>query len=181
MGSINLQYALSHCRHIGQVKLADLYEAPNIFALLNNRERHHVRKFKHKVHNYVDIYDPVTVGYADRRHMVGQLGYLQSKLYPPITQHMWGGYQFDTHGRLLTQPVNAAFYKRADFDQRWMNGGHEFYSKGQGWRRHQEDQLDRFSNRLFQVMAKYGKKKHDLEGFPLEGFPTEWREIIGEK
>lgn len=169
LGSINLQYALSHCNHIGQVKRVDLYEGPNIFALFNHREQHHVRKFKHKVYNYVDIYDPITVGYFDRRHMVGKLCYIQSKLYPPITQHMWGGYQFDARGRLLTQAVNETFFKRAEFDQRWMSSGHAFYSKSQGWRRHQEDQLDRFSNRLLQVMANYGQKTR-AEGF----FSNNW-------
>lgn len=155
LGSINLQYALSRCRHIGQVQRADIYEGPNIFALFNHHERHHVRKFKHKVFNYVDIYDPITVGYVDRRHLVGQLRYVQSKRYPPIAQHMWGGYRFNSRGQLVTQRINAAFVQRAVVGQRLMSDGHELYSKSQDWSRRQQIQLDNFRQRLAQAMSKY--------------------------
>lgn len=129
LGSINVQYALSHCHHIGQIRRADIYEGPNIYWLLNASERKQVRKFKHKVYNYVDVYDPIVVGYVDRRRLVGRLKYVDSHLLPPINQHMWGGYMFTSRGKLKTRSIDKLFLKRGAMDQYWMKNGHELYQE----------------------------------------------------
>lgn len=178
LGSINLQYALSCCRHIGQIKRASLYEGPNIFELFNHRERHHVRKFKHKVDNYIDVYDPIVVGYVDRRHMVGKLRYVQSRRLPPITQHMWGGYQFDSQGKLLTKPIDTTFIRRAQSGQQWMASGHELYSKGQRWSRRQQQQIDNFHRRLGQVLQQNGLSADYKRGKESRLDLTEWLEML---
>ena len=120
LGSINIQYALANCLKLGQIKRGDIYEGPNIYWLLSRRQRRRVRKFKHKVNNYIDVYDPVTAGFVDGRHLVGRLRYVKSRLLPPIQQHMWGGYQFTKTDRLLVQPINELFKIRADFNRRVM-------------------------------------------------------------
>ena len=175
LGAINIQYALSHCRHLGQVKRADIYEGPNMFWLLNQRERKHVRKFKHKVHNYVDVYDPITVAYVDGRHLVGKLHYVNSKRLPPITQHMWGGYTFDDHGRLRTRPLDAVFIKRAQLGQRWMKSGHELYQEHVNLR--QQRQITTFRDWLQQALDKYVPKESNDE-IPTAVTLREWLAML---
>lgn len=105
LGAINLQFALAHCRFIGQIRAAYLYEGTNLYPLLSRKEKHHVRKFRHKVNNYVDIYDPVTLGYVNCHDLIGKLRLVASSPMPPIHQHMWGGYHFDINGKVqLRQP-----------------------------------------------------------------------------
>lgn len=128
LAAINLQYALAHCRFIGQVKRANLYEGPNLYGLFNGQERKHVRAFKHKTNNFVDVYDPITLGYTDARHLVGQLRYLDSNWNPPIVAHMWGGYRFDQDGRLLTRRIDQRFMKKADLYRRMFNQGQALHA-----------------------------------------------------
>lgn len=144
LGSINIQYALSHCQRIGRIQRVDIYEGPNLFWLLNNQERKHVRKFKHLVNNYVDVYDPITIGFVDGRHLVGRLRYLQSKRLPPITQHMWGGYSFTGTGRLKIRPLDELFIKRAEQGRRWMKNGHKLYRAHVELDRRQQRQVGTF-------------------------------------
>ena len=159
LGSINVQYALSQCHHIGQIKRADIYEGPNIYWLLNQHERKHVRKYKHKVYNYVDIYDPITIGYVDRRRLVGKLRYVASTLLPPISQHMWGGYNFNASGQLKTLPIDQIFLKRSTFDQHWMSNGHELYHEHLNLR--QRRQISNLHLRLQAILTKIGTVDSD--------------------
>ena len=129
LGAINLQYALAHCRYIGQVKRVNLYEGPNLFGLLNHHERKHVRAFKHKTYNFVDVYDPVTLGYIDARQLVGQLRYVKSSFNTPIAAHMWGGYQFNAAGSLLTQRIDERFKVKAEMYQKAMSQGQDLQEK----------------------------------------------------
>lgn len=131
LGAINIQYALSHCQYIGMVKRVDIYEGPNIYLLLNNKERKHIRRFKHKINNYIDVYDPVVLGYYDQRHMVGRLQYVDSSPLPPITQHMWGGYEYYRNGNLKTRKIDKAFKKRAVRDQQMMENGRKLFDSFQ--------------------------------------------------
>ncbi|WP_295731269.1 hypothetical protein [uncultured Limosilactobacillus sp.] len=133
LGSINIQYALASCSKIGRVKRADIYEGPNIYWLLSRRQQQHVRKFKHKVNNYIDVYDPVAAGYVDGRYLVGRLRYVKSKLLPPISQHMWGGYQFSSNGRLRLQPLDDRFRFRAVVNRRLMVKRAPFTTPGEDW------------------------------------------------
>lgn len=138
LGSINVQYALSRCHHIGQIQRVDIYEGPNIYWLLNLNERKQIRKYKHKVYNYIDVYDPVTVGYVDGRQLVGRLKYVDSRLIPPISQHMWGGYTFTADGKLKTRSIDQAFLKRSALDQYWIKNGHELYQEHLNLRQSQQ-------------------------------------------
>ncbi|WP_251545606.1 Mbeg1-like protein [Limosilactobacillus caecicola] len=177
LGAMNIQYALSHCHHIGQVKRADIYEGPNLFWLLNRRERHHVRKFKHKVHNYVDVYDPVTVGYVDGRHLVGKLHYLVSKRLPPIPQHMWGGYQFTSTGQLRERPLDQPFLQRAEVDQRWRASGRQLYQTHRQLTRRQREQLAVIKELLDKQRGMITTKLAWSQGLPKFG-DSAWLKLL---
>lgn len=110
LGSINLQYALANCRHPKAIVAAYLYEGTNIWLLLNQKQRKRVSEMRSKVFNYIDIYDPVTLGITASHHMVGKLCYVDSlPMKQPIKQHMWGGYHFDKNGKLKLREVDSAF------------------------------------------------------------------------
>lgn len=163
LGSINVQYALANCHKIGRIKRADIYEGPNIYWLLSRRQRQQVRKFKHKVNNYIDVYDPVTAGYLDGRYLVGQLRYVKSHLLPLISQHMWGGYQFWPSGRLMLQPIDERFKFRAELNRRLMTRKTSFSLER--W------PLDRDNNPLLQSSNLMLRKE---SGFPVSQELQQW-------
>lgn len=109
LGSINAQFALANCHHPDAIGAAYLYEGTNIWLLFTPKERRCVAKMREKIFNYVDIYDPVTLGITETHHMVGQLRYVDSEPMKPIKQHMWGGYSFNPDGSLKLRKVDQAF------------------------------------------------------------------------
>lgn len=111
LGAINAQYALACCHHPQQIAGAYLYEGTNIWLLLNSKQRRRVNEMREKIYNYVDIYDPVTLGLTASHRMVGKLQYIDSEQMTPIKQHMWGGYRFDKQGNLKLKEVDEAFLK----------------------------------------------------------------------
>lgn len=127
LGSINGQYALANCHFPTQVKGAFLYEGPNIYWLLSQRERTRALHLRCRIFNYIDPKDIVALGYLDYQHTVGLLRVIDSKLVSPISQHMWGGYQFD-HQRLrlaltgspsLRGVIDQRLFEQA---QQWADG-----------------------------------------------------------
>lgn len=113
LGSINAQYALSNSKHIGRFGNIYLYEGPNIYILLNRLQKKRIKRLKSRIFNYIDIYDPVTLGFINNHDMVGQLKYVDSKLTTPIRQHMLAAYQFDEFGNLKTKAIDDNFMKSA--------------------------------------------------------------------
>ena len=109
MGSINAQFALANCTHPEAIAAAYLYEGTNIWLLLTPKERRRVAQMRERIFNYVDIYDPVTLGITETHHMVGKLCYVDSEPMQPIKQHMWGGYQFNPDGSLKLRKIDQAF------------------------------------------------------------------------
>lgn len=113
LGSINAQYALANCHHSQMIMGAYLYEGTNIWLLLNQKQRRTAARMRTKIYNYIDIYDPVTLGITATHHMVGRLMYVDSTPMQPIKQHMWGGYKFDKNGKLYLKEVDDAFLKES--------------------------------------------------------------------
>lgn len=110
LGAINAQYALANCRHPERIRAAYLYEGTNIWLLLDSKQRQRASKMRQRINNYVDIYDPVTLGLTASHHLVGQLKYVDSpELGQPIKQHMWGGYSFDAAGNLKLKEIDSSF------------------------------------------------------------------------
>lgn len=113
LGSINAQYALANCHHPQAVQGAYLYEGTNIWLLLNQKQRRTASKLRPKIYNYVDIYDPVTLGITATHHMIGKLMYVDSVPMAPIKQHMWGGYNFDKNGNLYLREIDDEFLQES--------------------------------------------------------------------
>lgn len=121
LGSINAQFALANCHHPDAIGAAYLYEGTNIWLLFTPKERRQVAKMREKIFNYVDIYDPVTLGITETHHMVGQLRYVDSEPMKPIKQHMWGGYSFNPDGSLKLRKVDQAFLAEARSEHKLLN------------------------------------------------------------
>ena len=113
LGAINAQYALANCDYPACLSEAWLYEGPNVYWLLNDQQKAQAAILRNKINNYIDSLDIVTLGYTDLHHAIGRVRYVQSILLDPISQHMWGGYQFDQNGRLYTKPV-AEYREKID-------------------------------------------------------------------
>lgn len=173
LGAINCQYALAHCRYLGRIKQVSLYEGPNLFILMNHREQRRVRKFKHKVDNYVDVNDPVTLGYYDGRHLVGQLHYVDAEMLPPITAHMWGGYSFWPSGRLKTKPVDDYFRLTAFRQQQLMTYGRTMNASWRQWKLAAAERRAGFQDRL-QSLSSFSVMPPEGEVFPKPDRLRKW-------
>lgn len=124
LGSINAQYAISMCHRPERIANAWLYEGSNVYRLLNKEERAQAVQFKGQVHQYVDPLDLLAIGYTDFAHVIGQLYYVDSLLKPRIIQHMWGGYRYDSRGKLrLRYPDDPLVQANQSFTQDLINKG----------------------------------------------------------
>lgn len=120
LGSINAQFALANCTRPKQVGSAYLYEGPNLYWLLDEKQRCRATNLRCHIFNYIDLLDVVALGYIDRQHTIGLLRIVDSIIKTPIEQHMWGGYQFDSNQRLLLKN-DTGHNRRAVIDQRLMD------------------------------------------------------------
>lgn len=165
LGAINLQYALAHCHYLGRIKQVSLYEGPNLYIVMNHKEQRRVRKFKHKVDNYVDVNDPVTLGYYDGRHLIGKLHYVDTDMLPPVTAHMWGGYHFWPSGRLMTKPMDDHFAQTALRQQQLVTYGRSMNANWREWRAAAEERRNEFQERL-QSLQLFANKSSLREALP---------------
>lgn len=101
LGSINAQFALANCLYPEQIGHACLYEGPNLYWLLSGKQRQTATVLRCQIFNYIDPLDVIAMGYIDPQHTIGLLRIVDSQMTSPISQHMWGGYQFDRKQRLL--------------------------------------------------------------------------------
>lgn len=154
LGSINAQYALANCHHPQAIQGAYLYEGTNIWLLLNQKQRRIAAKLRPKIYNYVDIYDPVTLGITATHHMVGKLMYVDSKQMSPIKQHMWGGYRFDEKGNLYLREIDDEFLQESANERKILTRSNDLANileqKGQASevRRLAADKLTSFKKKL---------------------------------
>lgn len=75
LGAINAEYALANCRFPDQIAAAYLYEGTNIWRLLTHKERQLLAQLRGRINTYVDIYDPVTLGFTASKRMANYLRY----------------------------------------------------------------------------------------------------------
>ncbi|WP_439444212.1 hypothetical protein ACSMFR_06325 [Listeria aquatica] len=111
LGSMTAQYALSDIneKDASRIGGAYLYEGPNAYSLLTPEQKKMAEALRGKIYNYVDFKDPVTIGYGAYKENVGQLIAVDSKDINDIgKQHMWGGYQYDKEGNVLTDAKGYA-------------------------------------------------------------------------
>ena len=117
LGSMDGQVALASLEdsYLQRIDGAYLYEGPNTYHILTDKERRQVDKIKYKIFNYIDRKDIVTIGYPEKgsEGAVGTVVNINSKDRKNIgTQHMWGGYEYDS-GYLNVRESDLQDYRLA--------------------------------------------------------------------
>ncbi|AHI54592.1 DUF2974 domain-containing protein [Listeria ivanovii] len=106
LGSMDAQYAIADLdkKDIKRISGGFFYQGPNIYSNLTPEQQDTVKAINalDKLFNYIDRKDYVPIGYGIGNPAVGHLIEVDSKNVGLIEQHMWGGYQFDKDGNLLT-------------------------------------------------------------------------------
>ena len=110
---------------ISRVKAAFLYEGPNAYLMLNDKQRKTAKQLKDRIFNFIDDKDFVTIGYTETEQLwkkmiynanskhIGTLINIESeKSGNPIKQHMWGGYVFKG-GVLQVRSESLAAFEKA--------------------------------------------------------------------
>ena len=123
-GSMDGQYAVSSLdeAEAKRIKGAWLYEGPNIYPALPEKQKRRARSYGNRVKNYVDSQDLVPIGYGDDKQAVGQVRHVESTdaggsnpMDHIGKQHSWGGYQWASDGSLaLTEQTIDATQLRTD-------------------------------------------------------------------
>ena len=117
LGSMDAQYALANVTDYSRIKSAHLYNGPNVYPILSHDQKVNVSALYDKIHNHIDSYDPIGLGYKEGEGTVGKTykfygvnktalpsaifglpGYVISE---GMDQHMWGGYRFGDNGNLI--------------------------------------------------------------------------------
>lgn len=106
LGSMDGQYALAATKHPQQIDKAYLYEGPNVYPDLSDKQQKQADSMRNRVFNYQDSKDFVSIGYDSfDTDTIGKLIHVdgQRDVNADIsTQHMWHGYQFTKDGKLKT-------------------------------------------------------------------------------
>ncbi len=113
LGSMNGQYALADLseEQISHIGGAYLYQGPNVYSTLNSKQKEAVAALNKLgiINNYIDSKDIIPIGYGVNQETVGQLILVDSKKADNVgAQHMWGGYQYDKDGNVLTDAKGYA-------------------------------------------------------------------------
>ena len=124
LGSMDGQHAVSSLdeAEAKRIKGAWLYEGPDIYPALPEKQKRRARSYGSRVKNYVDSQDLVPIGYWDDKEAVGQVRHVESTdaggsnpMDHIGKRHSWGGYQWASDGSLaLTEQTIDATQLRAD-------------------------------------------------------------------
>ncbi|EAG1547845.1 DUF2974 domain-containing protein [Listeria monocytogenes] len=106
LGSMNAQYAIADLdkKDIKRIGGGFFYQGPNIYSNLTPKQQDTVKAINalDRLFNFVDRKDYVPIGYGIGDPTIGHLIEVESKKAGMVEQHMWGGYQFDEDGNVLT-------------------------------------------------------------------------------
>ncbi|EAE3980478.1 DUF2974 domain-containing protein [Listeria monocytogenes] len=106
LGSMNAQYAIADLdkQDIKRISGGFFYQGPNIYSNLTPKQQDTVKAINalDRLFNFVDRKDYVPIGYGIGDPAIGHLIEVESKKAGMVEQHMWGGYQFDEDGNVLT-------------------------------------------------------------------------------
>ncbi|EHV9414086.1 DUF2974 domain-containing protein [Listeria monocytogenes] len=106
LGSMNAQYAIADLdkKDIKHISGGFFYQGPNIYSNLTPKQQDTVKAINalDRLFNFVDRKDYVPIGYGIGDPTIGHLIEVESKKAGMVEQHMWGGYQFDEDGNVLT-------------------------------------------------------------------------------
>lgn len=114
LGSMNAQYALANVKDTNRIAGAYLYQGPNVYPVLTEKQRATANMMRYRIHNYVDPMDLIPIGYPrsnlapNSKNTVGIVHYVASKWnLNPFDQHMWGGYQWNKDGSLKLRKASS--------------------------------------------------------------------------
>lgn len=106
LGSMNAQYAIADLdkKDIKRISGGFFYQGPNIYSNLTPKQQDTVKAINalDRLFNFVDRKDYVPIGYGIGNPTIGHLIEVESKKAGLVEQDMWGGYQFDEDGNVLT-------------------------------------------------------------------------------
>ncbi|MBC2110456.1 DUF2974 domain-containing protein [Listeria innocua] len=106
LGSMNAQYAIADLdkKDIKRISGGFFYQGPNIYSNLTPKQQDTVKAINalDRLFNFIDRKDYVAIGYGIGDPTIGHLIEVESKKAGLVEQHMWGGYQFDKEGNILT-------------------------------------------------------------------------------
>lgn len=106
LGSMNAQYAIADLdkKDIKRISGGFFYQGPNIYSNLTPKQQDTVKTINalDRLFNFIDRKDYVAIGYGIGDPTIGHLIEVESKKAGLVEQHMWGGYQFDKEGNILT-------------------------------------------------------------------------------
>lgn len=106
LGSMNAQYAIADLdkKDIKRIRGGFFYQGPNIYSNLTPKQQDTVKAINalDRLFNFIDRKDYVPIGYGIGDPTIGHLIEVESKKAGMVEQHMWGGYQFDEDGNILT-------------------------------------------------------------------------------
>ncbi|MBC2261083.1 DUF2974 domain-containing protein [Listeria sp. FSL L7-0091] len=106
LGSMNAQYAIADLdkKDINRISGGFFYQGPNIYSNLTPKQQDTVKVINalDRLFNFIDRKDYVAIGYGIGDPIIGHLIEVESKKAGLVEQHMWGGYQFDKEGNILT-------------------------------------------------------------------------------
>ncbi|EHD1726301.1 DUF2974 domain-containing protein [Listeria monocytogenes] len=106
LGSMNAQYAIADLdkKDIKRISGGFFYQGPNIYSNLTPKQQDTVKAINalDRLFNFIDRKDYVPIGYGIGDPTIGHLIEVESKKAGMVEQHMWGGYQFDEDGNILT-------------------------------------------------------------------------------
>ncbi|HCJ4262085.1 TPA: DUF2974 domain-containing protein [Listeria innocua] len=106
LGSMNAQYAIADLdkKDIKRISGGFFYQGPNIYSNLTPKQQDTVKAINalDRLFNFIDRKDYVAIGYGTGDPTIGHLIEVESKKAGLVEQHMWGGYQFDKEGNILT-------------------------------------------------------------------------------
>lgn len=106
LGSMNAQYAIADLdkKDIKRISGGFFYQGPNIYSNLTPKQQDTIKAINalDRLFNFIDRKDYVAIGYGIGDPTIGHLIEVESKKAGLVEQHMWGGYQFDKEGNILT-------------------------------------------------------------------------------
>ena len=72
LGSMDAQYSLANVTDYSRIKSAHLYNGPNVYPILSHDQKVNVSALYDKIHNHVDSYDIIGLGYEEGKGTVGK-------------------------------------------------------------------------------------------------------------
>ncbi|MBF0777464.1 Mbeg1-like protein [Streptococcus cuniculi] len=137
LGSMKAQYSIADLSQedIYRIQYAYIYNAPNVYGILDDYQKETVDLIKGRIYNFVDPKDWISMVGRDMKKgsidAVGQVYYVDSKDLGMSDQHMTYGYQLDKYGniKLLSISSSSIFKKISKNMQNYYAKKAKFGSK----------------------------------------------------